>query len=174
MAPALALQLVRHPALRCPDFPLRTSNTGAALPAPWDQRTRSDDQAPKLRRAINLVRANGASLRCPIVIRAGTTLTPEQRLIWNSGSLERTLTRTEECLCGFAVRRIRRVACPSHEKPEARTLVSSVLAGLKGAPARNQPGRSNALRRHFPRRMHSPAEAKYLVRSSTVQQRIHV
>ena len=50
--PVLAVKLARHPALRCPDFPLRViSISGEGFPAPWDQRTRSDDQAPKLRRS---------------------------------------------------------------------------------------------------------------------------
>jgi len=42
--------LAGNPARWCPDFPLEVA-TGAALPAPWDQRTRSDDLAPKPRSA---------------------------------------------------------------------------------------------------------------------------
>jgi hypothetical protein len=60
------LPLVRHPARWCPDFPLQTL-AGAALPAPWDQRTRSDCQAPKLGFQINQTSALVASREFIIV-----------------------------------------------------------------------------------------------------------
>ncbi len=46
------------------------SKTGAALPAPWDQRTRSDDLAPKLRGSTNRRPACTASPRLACVPRS--------------------------------------------------------------------------------------------------------